>query len=144
MENMSEQEEFWNADCFVVITDKTKPAMKLTIDELIRRSKKVYVVDLSESPDNSAFRKISDIPAGAENAVIGLTKIDASETIQGLKEKGIRKCWIHWRTETPEVKESCMKSQIPFIEGRCPMMYLSHGFSIHAIHGSLAKLFGKY
>jgi predicted CoA-binding protein len=144
MENMLEQEAFWNGNCFVVITDKTKPAMKLTIEELIRRGKKVYVVDMSEEPDKSAFRKVSEIPTDAEHAVIGLTKINPSETIQGLKEKGIKKCWIHWRTETPEVKEICVKSQMPFIAGRCPMMYLGHGLSIHTMHGTLAKLLGKY
>jgi predicted CoA-binding protein len=144
MKNMLEQEEFWNADSFVVVTDKTKPAMKLTIEELTRRGKKVYVVDLSGDPDRSAFKKVSEIPDGTGHAVIGLTKNASPEIIRDLKEKGIRKCWIHWRTETPEVKESCIKSQIPFIEGRCPMMYLSHGFSIHSIHGKVAKLLGKY
>jgi hypothetical protein len=43
---MSEQESFWNQECFAVITDKTKPAMKLTIDELASRGKRVYVVDM--------------------------------------------------------------------------------------------------
>jgi len=48
---MSEQESFWDAECFVVVTDKTKPAMKLTIDELTARGKKIYVVDMSDTPD---------------------------------------------------------------------------------------------
>jgi hypothetical protein len=43
---MSEQESFCNQECFAVITDKTKPAMKLTIDELASRGKRVYVVDM--------------------------------------------------------------------------------------------------
>jgi len=141
---MLEQESFWNDDCFVVVTDKTKPAMLLTIDELVSRGKKVYVVDMSEKPDEAAFRKVSEIPSRANCAVIGLTKINPADTIEGLKKKGIKRCWIHWRTETPEVKEKCIELQMPFITGRCPMMYLSHGLCIHTVHGKLAKMLGKY
>ncbi len=141
---MLEQESFWNGDCFVVVTDKTKPAMLLTIDELASRGKKVYVVDMSEKPDETAFRKVSEIPSDANYAVIGLTKINPGEIIEDLKEKGIKKCWIHWRTETPEAKEKCIELQMPFITGRCPMMYLSKGLCIHTLHGRLAKLLGKY
>jgi len=141
---MLEQEAFWNGNCFVVITDKTKPAMKLTIEELLSRGKKVYVVDMSEKPDESAFRSISEIPDDADYAVIGLTKTDPADIIEDLKEKGIKKCWIHWRTETPLAKERCIESQMPFITGKCPMMYLIRGLSIHTVHGRLAKLLGKY
>ena len=141
---MLEQEEFWNGNCFVVITDKTKPAMKLTIDELISRGKKVYVVDMSQQPDKAAFRSVSEIPNDAELAVIGLTKTNPAEIIRDLKDKGIRKCWMHWRTDTPEAKKICIELQMPFIAGRCPMMYLGHGLSIHTMHGKLAKLLGKY
>lgn len=141
---MLEQEEFWNGNCFVVITDKTKPAMKLTIGELISRSKKVYVVDMSQQPDKAAFRSVSEIPNDAELAVIGLTKTNPAEIIQDLKDKGIRKCWMHWRTDTPEAKKICIESQMPSITGRCPMMYLGHGLSIHTMHGKLARLLGKY
>jgi hypothetical protein len=30
------------------------------------------------------------------------------------------------------------------ITGRCPMMYLGHGVSIHTMHREIAKLIGKY
>jgi len=71
-------------------------------------------------------------------------KQSPSEIIEDLKEKGIRKCWIHWRTETPEAKERCIESQMPVITGRFPMMYLGHGLSIHTMYAKLAKLLGKY
>ena len=79
---MLEQESFWSGDCFVVVTDKTKPAMSLTIDELASRGKKVYVVDMSEKPDETAFRKVSEIPSDANCAVVGLTKINPGEIIK--------------------------------------------------------------
>jgi len=142
--DMLDQESFWNGNRFVVVTDKTKPAMKLTIDELTSRGKKVYVVDMSEKPDAAAFRDVSEIPLGADCAVIGLTKTNPADIIEVIKGKGIRKCWMHWRTDTPEAKEKCAQLNMPLITDRCPMMYLGQGLSIHTMHGRLAKLLGKY
>ncbi len=141
---MLEQESFWDAECLAVITDKTKPAMKLTIDELASRGKAVYVVDMSDKPDTGAFQNISELPSGVDCVVIGLTKINPAEIIEDIKKKCIKKCWIHWRTETPEVKRKCAESQIQCITGRCPMIYLSHGLNMHTMHRSIAKLLGKY
>lgn len=141
---MLEQESFWDAECFVVITDKTKPAMKLTIDELASRGKKVYVVDMSDKPDEGTFQNVSELPADVDCAVIGLTKIDPVNVIEDLEKKGINRCWIHWRTETPDAKEKCAELHMQCITGRCPMMYLGHDLSIHTMHRGIAKLLGKY
>jgi hypothetical protein len=70
---MSEQESFWDAECFVVITDKTKPAMKLTIDEMASRGKKVHVVDMSDTPDKGTIQSISELPSDVDRAIIGVT-----------------------------------------------------------------------
>ena len=141
---MLEQESFWENNSFAIITDKTKPAMKLTIDELTRRGKRVYVVDLSDSPDKEMMRSISDLPQDIDCAVIGLKKENTENAIEELIKKGIKKCWIHWRTETDQAKQKCAELQMQCIFGKCPMMYLSRGFNIHTMHGRLAKLLGKY
>ena len=141
---MLEQESFWENSSFAIVTDKTKPAMKLTIDELARRGKRVYVVDLSDSPDKEMIQSISDLPQDIDCAVIGLKKENTENAIVELNKKGIKKCWIHWRTETVQAKKKCSELQMQCIFGKCPMMYLSHGFNIHTMHGSLAKLLGKY
>jgi predicted CoA-binding protein len=141
---MSEQESFWNAGSFAVITDRTKPAMKWTIDELTKRGKKVYVVDISGKPDKGTMQNISELPSGVDCAVIGVTSKNPAEAMEGLENKGINKFWIHWRTETPDVEKRRNGSQILCITGRCPMMYLGHGLNIHAMHRGIAKLMGKY
>jgi predicted CoA-binding protein len=141
---MLEQESFWENSSFAIVTDKTKPAMKLTVDELARRGKRVYVVDLSDSPDKEMIQSISDLPQDIDCAIIGLKKENTENAIVALNEKGIKKCWIHWRTETVEAKQKCAELQMQCIFGKCPMMYLSHGFNIHTMHVSLAKLLGKY
>lgn len=61
--------------------------MKLTIEELVSRGKKVYVVDMSEKPDKAAFRNVSEIPFDADYAVIGLTKTNPAEIIEAQRER---------------------------------------------------------
>ena len=118
--------------------------MKLTIEELQRRRKRVYVVDLSDNPDPGTEHSIQSIPSNLDCAVLGLKKDSTENAIIELKEKGILGCWIHWRTETDKAKERCTQLQMQYIAGKCPMMYLSHGLNIHTMHASLARLFEKY
>lgn len=141
---MLEQESFWDSESFVVITDRTKPAMKLTIDELKSRGKRVYVIDTFDKSDKETLQNISELPSDAESAVIGLTKMNPADAVEALAKKGIRKYWIHWWTETPEALKMCIELQAKCITGRCPMMHLGHGFSVHALHRCAAKLFGRY
>jgi predicted CoA-binding protein len=141
---MLEQESFWNAGSFAVITDRTKPAMKWAVDELTKRGRKVYVVDMSGKPDKGTLQDISELPPGVDCAVVGVTKINPADAMESLEKKGIKKFWIHWRTETPEVKIRCSGSQMQCITGKCPMMYLAHGLNIHTMHKSIAKIMGKY
>jgi predicted CoA-binding protein len=141
---MSDQESFWEKSSFVVVTDKSKPAMLLTIDELQRRAKKVFVVDLSDSPDEGTVHSIQDIPSNLDCAVVGMKKEKTENAIVELKKKGILRCWIHWRTETDQAKERCTQLQMQYIAGKCPMMYLSHGLNIHTIHAWLSSLHEKH
>ena len=141
---MLEQESFWNAGSLAVITDRTKPAMKWTIDELTKREKKVYVVDMSDKPEKGTLVNISELPPGVDRAVIGVTKTNPAKVMDDLRKKGIDKFWIHWNTETPEVEKIRAVSQIQCITGKCPMMYLGHGINMHTMHRGIAKLMGKY
>lgn len=138
------QEAFWNSKDFVVITDNTKPAIKLTIDELQKRGKKVHVVDMSGRPQFEGLKEISQLPDTTDTAVIGVTESEPADVINALVERGIKNIWVHWRTETPEVKALCESLELKCITGRCPMMYLGNGVSIHGLHRAIAKMTGKY
>ncbi|MBE0523897.1 MAG: CoA-binding protein [Methanosarcinales archaeon] len=126
----TEQELFWDADRFAVVTDNTKPAMKWAIKELTKLGKDVYAVDISKDPAKGTLQNVSELPEGIERAIIGVTTTQPADVMDALKAQGINNVWIHWMTETPEVKEKCGESQIHCISGKCPMMYLGHGLSI--------------
>ena len=93
----SERESFWDAKTYAVITDHTKPAIKWAISELKNRGKNVYVIDLSDKPEPGSLRNVSELPAGLDRAVLGVTKTDPGDLIPALKEKGITKIWLHWK-----------------------------------------------
>ena len=140
----TEQELFWDADRYVVITDRTKPAIKLTIQELKRSGKNVYTIDMSEKPLEGTLQNVTELPDGIQRAVIGLTKNRPEDVIDALEKKGIMEIWLHWKTETPEAQEKCRDLHMHVITGKCPMMYLGHGIGIHTLHREIAKLIGKY
>lgn len=145
MESMkSECESFWEAKAYAIVTDHTKPAMKWTISELKNRGKNVYIVDLSENPESGSLKNVSELPPGLDRAVLGVTKIDAGDLISALKERGINKIWLHWRTETQKAIEVCKIEGLECMTEHCPMMYLGSGLSIHGMHRLVAKITGKY
>ena len=140
----TEQKAFWDFSSFAIVTDKSKPAIELTINELKNRGKSVHVIDLSSDPDPETFKDVSEIPDGVETAVIGVTKTEPADIMKSLEDRGIKRFWIHWRTDTQRTKEMCNSSEIQCVTGKCPMMYLGSSLSIHGLHRSIAKLFGKY
>lgn len=140
----SERESFWDAKAYAIITDHTKPAIKWTILELKNRGKNVYVIDLSDNPEPGSLRKVSELPAGLDRVVLGVTKTDPGDLIPALKEKGITRIWLHWRTESEKAVETCKAEGLECMTEHCPMMYLGNGFSIHGMHRAIAKMMGQY
>jgi hypothetical protein len=136
--------KFWDAQTFAIITDHTKPAMKWTASELKSRGKKVYLVDLSEKPDPDSLKDVAAIPSGVDSVVIGITNTEPGDLIPLLKGKGVRKVWLHWKTDTEKSVEACQKQGLKCMTGHCPMMYLGNGLSIHGMHREIAKIMGKY
>ncbi|MPM99043.1 hypothetical protein SDC9_146233 [bioreactor metagenome] len=140
----SDWENFWNANTFAVITDNTKPAVKWAASELKKRGKKVYIVDLSDRPASDSLKSVSELPGDLDRAIIGVPKSEPGDLIPTLKEKGAKKVWIHWKTETEKALDACRNENLEYLAGRCPMMYLGSGLSIHGLHRTIAKMTGNY
>ena len=104
-----DREKFWDAQTFAIITDHTKLAMKWTASELKSRGKKVYLVDLSQKPDRDSLTDLAEIPVDVDHVVIGVTNTESGDLIPILKGKGIKKVWLHWRTDTEKSVEACQK-----------------------------------
>ena len=118
--------------------------MKWAVNEIKKRGKNVYLVDLSDKSDPDALNDISEIPEDIHSAVIGVTKTEPADVIRSFEDKGVNKMWIHWNTDTPKVKEMLDDPAVEYITGKCPMMYLGSSLSIHGVHREVAKLIGMY
>ncbi|MDF1533219.1 MAG: hypothetical protein P1P69_01785 [Methanosarcinaceae archaeon] len=118
--------------------------MKWAANEIRKRGKNVYLVNLSNKSDPDALNDISEIPGDIHAEIIGITKTEPADVVRSLKDKGVNKMWIHCNTETPKVKEMLDDPEVEYITGKCPMMYLGSGLSIHGVHREVAKLIGKY
>nr|WP_321498764.1 hypothetical protein [uncultured Methanolobus sp.] len=141
---VTKQEEFWNRDNYLIITDGTKPAIKWTIDELKKRGKTVSVLDYSAKPLEGSVQDISEVSDNVENVIIGVTKREPARLIEKLAEKGVVDFWVHWRTDTCDVNHLEYKRNLKIITGRCPMMYLGSSGTIHGFHRFVSKTLGKY
>jgi hypothetical protein len=141
---VTRQEEFWERNNFLVITDGTKPAIKWTIDELKKRGRSVTVLDYSDKPTEGSVQDLSEIPDSVKNVVIGITKREPAREIEKLAERGIVNFWVHWKTDTCDVNHLEYHPSLKLITGRCPMLYLGSGASIHGFHRLVAKTLGKY
>ncbi|WMW24709.1 hypothetical protein RE474_11555 [Methanolobus sediminis] len=141
---LTKQEEFWERDNFLIITDGTKPAMKWTIDELRKRGKSFTVLDYSDKSIEGSIQDISEVSASVKNVVIGITKREPARIIEKLAEKGIVDFWVHWKTDTCDVNHLEYYPNLNVITGKCPMMYLGSGASIHGFHRFVAKALGQY
>lgn len=130
-------ESFWNAEKFLVISDGSKVAVSLTIDELESRDKRVEVVN--PSPDDGI-----SLPSGSFDAAVISVPGRTGEAVDACLRAGVPRIWIHWRTETPGAIRLCEGSGVEYVAGRCPMMYLGSKWSIHGLHAHIARLLGKY
>lgn len=139
-----DRENFWEAQTFAIITDRTKPAMKWTASELKKRGKKVYVVDLSENPDPDSFTDVAALPSGIDRVIIGVTKTEPGNIIPFLVEKSVKNIWLHFNINTEKAVDTCQKLRLKCMTGYCSMMYLGSGLSMHGIHRGIAKITGKY
>ena len=57
---------------------------------------------------------------------------------------GIRSVWIHMGRDTPEALALAKERGLEVHTGSCAVMYLTSGFSVHAIHKWVDKLRGSY
>jgi hypothetical protein len=101
-------------------------------------------VDLSKKPAPDSLTPTALLPSGIDRVVIGITKSEPGNLIPVLKEKGAKKVWTHWKTETEKALSACEEEDLEYLAGRCPMMYLGSGLSIHGLHRTIAKITGKH
>lgn len=137
-------ENFWKGKNYLVVTDRSKPAIKLTIDELKKRGLSVQVMDVKGMDTDKINANLEALSLPVEKVVIGITAVEPADIIRYLLNKGCKNIWVHWRTDTEQVRALVSDKGSNIMIGKCPMLYLGSGLSIHGMHRLIARSLGKY
>ncbi len=143
----SDYETFWQFERYAVVGHSTKrPFPRLTYGALKNNQKTVYPVDPSASTveKDATFADLSALPGPVDAVVIEVPKEESQSWVQKAADAGIKNVWLHMKTDTPEALATAKANGIHLRRGTCAVMYLTHGFSPHAVHGFIMKLMKKY
>ncbi|MAE93456.1 MAG: CoA-binding protein [Deltaproteobacteria bacterium] len=142
-----EKEAFWEQGSFAFVGHKEAKAFPtLSYSEARKRGKKVFAVDPSvdEIEGDPTYEDLSALPEKVDGVVLEVPKEETEGWVRQAADLGIGRVWIHMGRDTPEALALARDKGLEVHKGTCAVMYLSQGFSVHAIHKAVAKLTRSY
>lgn len=104
--------------------------------------------NISEIDGHKCYSSVEDITTPLNSAIILTPSITLVNIVQDCISKGIRHIWIYNGNENDEHLRSsieiCKENGVNLVYGFCPLMFLPGTAFPHKVHGTLAKIFGKY
>lgn len=144
----SDYENFWNHDTYVLVghTGSARKFPQQTYDGLKKNGKTVYAIDPGAEDINGdpTYADFASLPGQADCAVLELPREKTKEWVEKAADAGIKKIWIHQKTETPEAVELAKEKGMEVLTDTCAVMYVTPGVTYHSIHKWIFKLLGKY
>lgn len=142
-----EHQQFWDHQSFAFVghsAQKGFPA--LSYAEAKKRGKKVFPVDPSarEIDGDRCYPDLASLPERVEAVVLELPREETRDWVERAADAGIREVWIHMNRDTPEAIALAKERGLSVLTGTCAVMYLSQGFSVHALHRWADRITGKY
>jgi hypothetical protein len=143
----SRYESFWENDSFAVVGHSDKKRFPhLTYNKLKQLGKRVFPVDpgSGEISGDRTFPDLTSLPESVDAVVLEVPRDEIEEWVGAAADADIADIWIHQKCETPESLALARERDLNLHHGTCAVMYLSHGFSIHAFHGWINRRKGTY
>jgi uncharacterized protein len=144
----SEYEQFWTRTTYAMVgNSSSKRKFPLTTYRALKKAgKTVYAIDPStgDIDGDKAYPDFKYLPATPEGVILELPREETEKWVKAAAEAGIKNVWIHQQTDTPEALKAAHDAGMNVCAGTCAVMYNIPGFSMHAIHRSINKLFKKY
>lgn len=143
----SDYEKFWESGSYALVGHSEKKAFpKFTYAGLKKSGKTVYPVDPSADTieGDRAYPDLASLPHRVEAVVIEVPKEETKDWVEKAAQAGIKKVWIHMKTDTPEAVALAGEKGVTVCTGTCAVMYVTPGFTGHSIHKWINKLLGKY
>jgi hypothetical protein len=138
---------FWENRSYAVVGDSSRRKYpQLTFDKLRQQGKEVYAVDpVADSVSGKqAYSSLGDLPRRVDAVIIETPADETAGWVAAAADAGIRKVWIHQRCDSPESISLAQEKDMELYHGTCAIMYLSEGFSVHALHGWINRRLGRY
>ena len=143
----SDYETFWDNDSFAVIGHSAERNFPLlTYRGLKQLGKTVFAVDptAEEVDGDRTWPDLGYLPQPVDAAILEVPKQATRGWIECLAAAGIQHVWIHMGTETPEALALAEEHGLNVRSGTCAVMYVTPGFTYHALHRWAVKLAGRY
>ncbi len=144
----SAKASFFDLQSYAVVgNSRTKGFPMITYDNLRRRNKKVYPVDIgghATIAGDAAYGSVSDLPETVEAAIVELPRYATMEAVKQVADAGIKNVWLHQRSDSDAVLRYCQDKGLRVHTGGCAVMYTNDRLSYHTVHKNLWKMLGKY
>lgn len=143
----TDYQEFWKSPSFAFVGHTARRNFpKIGFGAAKARGLEVWAVDPSveEVLGEKAYPDFASLPVKVAAAVLEVPKDETAAWVEKAADAGIGKVWIHRRRDTPEAIAAAERRGLTCYTGTCAVMYLSEGFSIHAIHRWINERLGRY
>ena len=143
----SNYETFWQLDRYAVVGHSARrPFPRLTYGGLKSMGKTVYAVDPSvdKVEGDPTYPDLDRLPGPVDAVVVEVPRDETRAWVEKAANAKVQDLWLHMNCDTPEAVALAQEHGIRLRTGTCAVMYVRRGFSPHAVHGFIRKLFGKY
>jgi predicted CoA-binding protein len=118
-------------------------------DDFERRGYEVFRVNPGAAAgDRSWCTSIAEVSPQVSAALLFTPPAKTETVVRDCAAAGVRQIWMYRGMGTGAVNvtavEFCREHDIEVIAGECPYMFFPGGSRVHAFHGFIRKLFGKY
>ncbi len=143
----SAHEAFWTQSSFAFVGHSAKKGFPtISYGEAKKCGKKVFAVDPSvgQIDGDTTYPDLRSLPQKVDGVVVEVPREETLDVLRQAAAAGIKNVWVHMNRDTPEAVTFARQNGLNLLTGTCAVMYVSQGFSAHAIHKWLNKLLGKY
>jgi len=119
-------------------------------EELCRRGYDVVPVTphMPQVKGRKCFARVQDIQPPVEAALLMTSPAVTDEVVRDCAEAGIQRVWMYGAGGRGAVSNNavafCLGKGIDVVPGECPFMFLPKAGAIHALHGFVRKITGRY
>ena len=143
----SDHETFWSHESFALVGHTAKRGFpKLSYGALRERGKKVFAVDPSvgEIMGDKVYPDLDALPEKVDAVVLEVPKEETEGWVGKAADAGVRNVWIHMTRDTTEAVALAKERGLNVLTGTCAVMYVTPGFTYHALHKWVNQRTGKY